>query len=68
MNGILWSATSIGSVVYVLFGVMGAAAFEQAGPNLLVLLASNKVTKTMLVFASLNHAAFVLNFATKRMK
>jgi len=53
VNGILWSATSIGSVVYVLFGVMGAAAFEQAGPNLLVLLASNKVHHITRVCAAL---------------
>lgn len=43
VNAVLWSATTIGSVMYVVFGVMGAAVFERTGHNVLVLLASSKV-------------------------
>eukprot|EP00981_Chlorochromonas_danica_P011368 scaffold3979_cov158-Ochromonas_danica.AAC.1 len=43
VNKCVWAASSWASIIYLVFGLLGALAFDQVGPNVLVLLASNKV-------------------------
>lgn len=43
VNKCVWTASSWASIIYMVFGLLGALAFDQVGPNVLVLLASNKV-------------------------
>jgi amino acid permease len=43
INKVVWSSSILASVIYVIFGVMGAMAFDQVGPNILILLTSSKV-------------------------
>eukprot|EP01042_Synura_sphagnicola_P009524 gene9524-12215_t len=43
VNKMIWSSTSIASVLYVMFGVLGAMSFQDVSQNMLVLLTSTKV-------------------------
>jgi amino acid permease len=53
VNRTIWSASSSVSLIYLVFGLMGAMAFEIAGPNVLILLASRKVHHLTRVCAAL---------------
>lgn len=44
VNRTVWSAGILSSILYIAFGLLGAMSFQQVGPNLLVLLASKKVS------------------------
>ena len=44
VNSIIWSASSISTVLYIVFGVLGACSFANTGDDMLILLASNQVS------------------------
>jgi hypothetical protein len=43
VNKMIWSSTTLSSMLYVLFGVLGAMSFQDVSQNMLVLLTSTKV-------------------------
>ena len=43
VNRTIWTATTFSSIVYILFGWIGATAFQSVSTNIFVLLASSKV-------------------------
>lgn len=43
VNKVVWTSSILASAIYVVFGIMGAMAFAQVGPNILILLTSSKV-------------------------
>ncbi len=43
VNKVVWTSSTLASIIYMLFGIMGAMAFAQVGPNVLILLTSSKV-------------------------
>jgi len=43
VNNILWSSTSFSSVIYIVFGLLGAMSFHKIGGNSLVILTSSQV-------------------------
>ena len=43
VNRIIWTCTLLASCIYISFGALAAASFENAGSNLLILLSSSKV-------------------------
>jgi hypothetical protein len=53
VNRTIWGATTLATVIYIGFGLMGAMTFDAVGPNLLVLLASSKVHFTTRICAAL---------------
>lgn len=43
VNKMIWSSTTMASVLYLMFGIMGAMSFPDVSQNMLVLLTSTKV-------------------------
>ena len=43
VNTVLWSSTSLSSIGYIVFGILGAMSFHRIGGNALVLLTSTEV-------------------------
>eukprot|EP01031_Cornospumella_fuschlensis_P035452 gene35452-42971_t len=43
VNRTIWNASTSASAIYMVFGIMGGMSFENAGANILIPLASNKV-------------------------
>lgn len=53
VNKTIWLSTTGATLIYLVFGMMGSMAFEDPGGNLLVLLASSKVTLVTRICAAL---------------
>jgi hypothetical protein len=47
VNTVLWSSTSLSSIGYIVFGILGAMSFHRIGGNALVLLTSTEVSIRM---------------------
>ena len=48
VNKLVWGASSLASVIYIAFGIMGAMTFQSIGSNSLVLLTSDKVSQSVI--------------------
>ena len=46
VNKTVWGASTMSSVIYIGFGIMGAMTFENIGGNALIMLTSTKVMQT----------------------
>ena len=44
VNRTIWTASTMASLIYILFGIMGAMSFDDVSVNMLVLLTSGKVS------------------------
>ena len=52
VGGLIWSTSTMSTIVYIIFGLTAACAFSDPGTDTLVVLASNQVTHTTRIMAA----------------